>query len=262
MRPSLFLCSILIGILFPALLFAQTPFAGKNVLFLRGQQEYLYLYPAQGEPKSSIPKILFAPGDGGWRGYAIELARVMALWGYDVYGLDTKHYLQSFTGKTTLKETDVMSDFRQIAEWMIQGAGGQVTLVGWSEGAGLCLLAAASEENKKIFKGLITIGLAETSALGWRWLDNLTYLTKKDPKEPLFWSVDFLPRVTPLPLLMIHATQDDWVSPETARRMFDTGQEPKRFILVKARNHRFDGNREEFFRLLREGLQWINSTRP
>ena len=39
----------------------------------------------------------------------------MTSWGYDVYGLDTKTYLTSFTGKTTLKETEVAADFHQLA---------------------------------------------------------------------------------------------------------------------------------------------------
>jgi len=244
----------------PAPLSAQTPAAGKNTLVIRGQPQDVYFYPAMGEPRSPNRKILFAPGDGGWRGFAVTIAETMASWGYEVYGLDTKRYLESFTGKTTLKETEAMGDFRQIAEWMTQGAGEQVTLVGWSEGAGLCLLAAASEENKKIFNGLISIGTGESNVLGWRWSDDITYVTKKEPREPKFLSADFLPKVAPLPLLMIHSSQDEYTPVGVARQLFSMAQEPKRLVLIDARDHRFDGHTEEFFRVLREGLQWIGET--
>ena len=122
--------------------YAQT--AGKNTVTIRGQQQDVYYYPATGPATSSRlnRKVLFAPGDGGWRGWAITLAHQMASWGYDVYGLDTKTYLTGFTGKTALKEAEVMSDFQQIAQWMTQGANERVTLVGWSEGAGLGVLAS------------------------------------------------------------------------------------------------------------------------
>jgi pimeloyl-ACP methyl ester carboxylesterase len=247
----------------PPSLLAQAPVEGKNTVVIRGQPQDIYFHPARLQPgaqesKRLYGKILFAPGDGGWRGFAITIAETIASWGYDVYGLDTRRYLESFTGKTTLKETEVMSDFRQIAGWMTQGASEGVTLVGWSEGAGLCLLAAASGENKKAFSGLVSIGLSESSVLGWRWSDLLSSIAGREPKEPTFASASFLAQVAPLPLLMIQASGDQYVSVEAAKRMFALAQEPKRFVLVDAQNHRFDGNRDGFFGILHEGLQWMN----
>jgi len=189
-----FFCSLLVTLLLTVPLFSQTPKAGKSTLLIRGKPQDIYLYPAKGESGHLNQKILFAPGDAGWWGFAITIARTAASWGYDVYGLDTKRYLESFTGKTTLKETDVMTDFRQIVEWMTQGSGERVTLVGWSEGAGLCLLAAASEENKRTFNGLISIGMSESSVLGWLWSDDITYITKKNPKDPMFPALIFCRR--------------------------------------------------------------------
>ncbi|MBI4454374.1 MAG: alpha/beta hydrolase [Acidobacteria bacterium] len=250
--------TLALTLLLPVSLFAQSPVAGKNSPIIRAQRQDIYFYPAESALQRLDRKILFAPGDGGWFGFAVTVATTTASWGYDVYGLDTKRYLESFTGKTTLKETDVMSDFRQIAGWMTQGSTERVTLIGWSEGAGLCLLAAASDENKKTFFGLITLGLGESSVLGWRWSDALTYITGKDPAEPTFLSLPFLPKVAPLPLFMIQSSQDDYVAVETARHLFSAAHEPKRFSLIQARNHRYDGNRDEFFRTLREALQWIN----
>ena len=229
---------------------------GRNSVPLRGQAQDLYFLPAQG---ASHGLVLFVPGDGGWRGFAIDLARVMAQAGYDVYGLDTKRYLESFTGKTALHETDVMTDFREIALWMAQGRAARVSLVGWSEGAGLSLLGAASPEGKNLFTGLITLGLPEQNILGWRVADYLSWITKKTPDEPMFRSMDYMSRVTPLRLWMLQSTRDEYVPLDRSREMFAAASEPKRFSTIEASNHRFDGNQKELFRLIEDGLRWLNA---
>lgn len=256
MKKRFFLYTFL---LFPVLAFAQLPHPGKNAVMIRGRQQSITLMRAAGKTQGKPHKVLYLPGDGGWRAFAVTMAESTATWGYEVYGMDTKVYLESFTtDQSTLKPSDVMSDFQRLAAWITQGVKEPVTLVGWSEGAGLCLLGAAANSNKQIFNGLVAVGLSEASVLGWRLRDDITYLTKKEPNEPKFKSVDFLPQVTPLPLLMIQATKDAYVTAEKARAMFAAAQEPKQFKLINAQNHRFDDNHPEFFRTLREGLQWIN----
>jgi dienelactone hydrolase len=113
-----------------------------NTVVIRGQKQELHHHPPTATPLNK--KVLFVPGVGGWRGWAITIAQTMASWGYDVQGLDTKVYLDGFTGKTQLKEADVMDDFRELGEWMTNRSGERVILVGWSEGAGLGALASAS----------------------------------------------------------------------------------------------------------------------
>jgi dienelactone hydrolase len=245
--------------LLTTVIFGQTASPGKNTVTIRGQKQEIHYYPATGTRLNR--KVLFAPGVGGWRGWAITVAQTMASWGYDVYGLDTKTYLDSFTGKTTLKETDVMNDFRQIAEWMTNRSGERVALVGWSEGAALGVLGAAGDGGKKDFTGLITFGLGDENVIGWHWLDNLVDLAGKTPKEATFRAADYMAKVTPLPLFLIQSGQDEYTPLGEAKRLFALAREPKRFVLVPARDHRFDDNEEEFFRQLHEGLQWISQTR-
>ncbi len=233
--------------------FAQT--AGKHAVAIRGQQQAVYYYPATGVRLNR--KVLFAPGDGGWRGWAITLAQQMAGWGYDVYGLDTKTYLSGFTGGAGIKESEVMSDFRQLAEWMTNGGNERVALVGWSEGAGLGVLAAAGAENKRRFNGLVTFGLRDENVLGWNWKDNLTYVTKAKPNEPTFRASAYMAKIAPLPYLMIQSSKDEFVPFDEAKRLATAAREPKRVTVIQANNHRFDGNTNEFYRTLREGLQWM-----
>jgi uncharacterized protein len=228
---------------------------GRNAVVVHGQAQDIYFYPAQGTTHGTV---LFLPGDGGWRGFAIDLAQVMARAGYAVYGLDTKRYLESLNDKTPRHEMDVMNDFHDIALWITQGQPERISLVGWSEGAGLCLLGAASPEGKNLFTGLVTLGLPEQNILGWRLADYLTWITKKTPNEPVFRSIDYIRRVTPLRLWMLQSTRDEYIPLNKGRDMFAAASEPKRFSAIDASNHRFEGNQKELFRLLEEGLRWLN----
>ncbi len=253
---SCILAALLCGVFAAA---AQTPRAGKNAAVIRGQPQDVYFYPASSTGARGPARVIFLPGDGGWRGFAVDIARQVASAGYDVYGWDTKRYLMSFTAQTTLSEADVMSDFRLMADWVAQGKREKIALMGWSEGAGLALLGAAPDRNKDVFAGLVALGLPDSTVLGWRRVDDLTYLTRKPPKEPTFRTEPYMLKLAPLPLVMIHSSRDEYVTEATARQLFAAAREPKRFELVKADNHRYDGNREEFFRVLREALVWIGT---
>jgi dienelactone hydrolase len=234
---------------------------GKTPVTVRGQSQDVYVYPADGG--QSKGKILFAPGDGGWRGFAVTVAETMAAWGYDVYGLDTKRYLESFTtAKSALQDAQVMADMRAVAEAIRKTPAERPIFVGWSEGAGLGVLAGGPEENKKVFRGVVAIGLTGETVLGWRWVDNATYVTKRRPDEPAVATSSYMQRIAPLPLLMIHSSGDEYTDVPQARKLLDAAREPKRFSLVEAQNHRFDGNQDGFFRTLREGLDWVLRTAP
>ncbi|HXG94541.1 MAG TPA: alpha/beta hydrolase [Blastocatellia bacterium] len=259
MRFKIFFTTLILIAVSSVTLRAEQPAPGRNAPVIRGHKLDVYYYPAK-EPRTGRA-VLFAPGDGGWRGFAITLAELISSWGYDVYGLDTKTYLESFTRKSAaLKEADVMGDMKEIARWITSGSSQKITLVGWSEGAGITLLGAAGDDKERAFNGLVTFGLGKSNVLGWRWSDDFTYITKKDPDEPKFDSSAYMPKVSPLPLLMIQSARDEYVPADEAKALFNQAKQPKRFALIQADDHRFDGNRDQFYRTLREGLEWINKT--
>ena len=121
----------------------------------------------------------------------------------------------------------------------------------------MCLVPQAMA-TRRLFTGLVTFGLGDENVLGWHWSNNLTSLVKK-PKEPTFRASDYMPKIAPLPVLMIQASHDQYTSLDEANRLFALAREPKRFIVVEGQNHRFDGDQDEFFRRLREGLKWAIS---
>jgi fermentation-respiration switch protein FrsA (DUF1100 family) len=99
--------------------------------------------------------------------------------------------------------------------------------------------------------------MTEYNILALRWSDLMAQVTKKLPKEPTFKSVDFVDKISPLPLAMIGSTRDQYVSVETTRELFAAAREPKQLVLIDAENHKFGGKTDEFFRTLNENLLWI-----
>lgn len=234
---------------------AQNARAGENTVTIRGQRQNIYLYQAEGAAQHR--KILFAPGDAGCRGFAVAIARQLAKAGYDAYCFDTLRYLESFTGPVILGTAQIASDFNQIARSIEQNAHERLLFVGWSEGAGLGLAMAADPANQAAFDGLIAIGTPEDNILAWRWTDIGAWITKRSPHEPTFKSAEFMPKVSPLPLFVIASTSNEYVTPEATRALFSAAREPKRLVMVSARDHKYSGNTEGFFNVLREGLGWI-----
>jgi pimeloyl-ACP methyl ester carboxylesterase len=234
---------------------AQNARAGKNTVTIRGQRQSVYLYQAEGAAQHG--KILFAPGDAGCRGFAVAIAGQLAKAGYDTYCFDTLRYLKTFTGPAVLSTVQIASDFNQIARWIEQNAHERLLFVGWSEGAGLGLATAADPANQALFDGLIAIGTPEDNILAWRWTDVGAWITKRSPHEPTFKSAEFMPKVSPLPLFVIASTSNEYVTLEGTRKLFSAARQPKRLVVVSARDHKYSGNTEGFFNVLREGLGWI-----
>jgi fermentation-respiration switch protein FrsA (DUF1100 family) len=237
----------------------QSKRSGPTPVNVRGRTVDVYLVATEAKENERGDPILFAPGDGGWRGVALDFAKTMASWGRDVYGLDTKQYLTEFTGETTLGEADIVGDIRRVAE-AVSPARRRVTLVGWSEGAGLMVLAATAPDKSR-YAGLVTMGLADLNVMAWRWRDNLTRVTKTLPNEPTFSSLRYIGNVAPLPIGMLQSTADEYVTEAEARKLFNSAREPKKFATVQANNHRFDGGLTEFYRQLRAMLEWIGAQR-
>ncbi|HKD92640.1 MAG TPA: AcvB/VirJ family lysyl-phosphatidylglycerol hydrolase [Terriglobales bacterium] len=240
--------------------YAELPKAGKNELTVRAHSQEIDFYPAAspGEHRT----VLFVPGDGGCRGFAITITEELAKAGYDAFCLDTRRYLGSFTGKQVLSPKEIASDFGAIARWVQQGKRESTLLVGWSEGAGLGLAAMAEPPNQAIFDGLVAISTPEVNILAWHWTDIGASITHRPPHEPSFSSAEFVARVSPRPLFLIASTSDDYVSTEATRALFSRARAPKRLSIINARDHKYSGNTNAFFGALREALNWIEQQHP
>jgi phosphatidylglycerol lysyltransferase len=254
--------ALIAGYLFSRIYSRPLPPQGRNALVLRAQLQDIYFYPAANNDRNA-PKVLLLCGDGGWERLAPNIAAEMARDGYDVYGFDTKRYLESFTTDAgTLSQQDVVNDLREVAHWMQTRWRERITLAGLSEGAGLAGLAASAPDRVDYYDGVILAGLTDRAELGWRLRDDTTYITGGDPDEPSFGVVTLMPQVTPLPLTVISATNDEFTSPEVGGRLFAAARDPKQSLSVEANNHNFGGNEQGFFQNLRGALQWTQAHAP
>ena len=222
-------------------------------IILRGHAQSLRLYGTRGNPP-----VVVSSGDGGWMHLGPHVAEVLASAGFFVVGFDVKAYLESFTsGNVTLRPEDEPRDYKVLADFAARGATQKPILVGVSEGAGLSVLAATDPETKRSIAGALGLGLPDINELGWRWRDALIYVTHAVPNEPTFSTAAIVRRVGPVPLAAIHSTQDEFVPLSEVQKVFDAASEPKKLWVVKASDHRFSDNLQEFDRRLLEAVAWI-----
>jgi dienelactone hydrolase len=231
-----------------------TGYAQASVKFnLRGKEQQLSLCG----PKTGSP-ILLSSGDLGWAGLVEHVAEFLCAQGYYVVGVNSKAYLESFTGKTgALKPEEVPQDYLQLMRFAGQGKAAKVILAGISEGAGLSVLAATHQEVKPAIQGILGLGLPDQNELGWRWQDFTIWITKGVPNEPSFMVEDIIDKIGPIPLAEIHSTHDEFLPLDQAKALFARAKEPKRMWVIEAANHRFSNNRPELDRRMIEALAWI-----
>jgi dienelactone hydrolase len=246
--------ALAIGFVVTAALFAASE--EPVPLQLRGKSQMLVRL--HGAAQDAGVAVIFLPGDGGWRGAAISMSKNVAAWGYDVYGFDTRKYLETFSANGThLSREQLAEDVRRLADEVYARSRKPAILVGWSQGAAMAVAAAAASEGNRTIRGVATLGLPESAVLGWDWKAALSAIARREPDQPKFLVRPLMASVTPKPIWMIHGSADEYTSPGDARALFAAAAEPKHLDEIVGANHRFDGHQEELYRSLKVGLEWI-----
>lgn len=226
---------------------------------LGGRPQTVELY----RPDHPVLAVVLSSGDFGWAGFVVDVAEFLKSRQVAVLGFNTKTYLESFShGKSALDPAQVPGHYHALARETerLLGVSGRPVLVGISEGAGLSVIAAASETERRAFKGVICLGLPDTVELGWHaWRDWTIWITKGSPNEPHANLMDYVAKVAPLPLALVQSTKDEFVPLATARALFAAASEPKKLHLIEASNHRFSDKRDELKRRLIEALSWLDT---
>jgi dienelactone hydrolase len=208
--------------------------------------------------KTSEVAVIFLPGDGGWRGAAVSMSRTISSWGYDVFGFDTKKYLETFSeGGRKLASEELAADVRLVANQVAGPSQRRVVLVGWSQGASMSVAAVSGIKSRSPIHGVVTLGLPESGVLGWDWKATLAIIARREPDQPTFPVKPLLPAASPVPVWMIHGTDDEYTTSEVARSLYEVTSEPKRLEEITGANHRFDAHQDELYRSLKKGLAWV-----
>lgn len=204
--------------------------------------------------------VIFLPGDGGWRGAAVSMAKKISSWGYCVYGFDTRGYLESYSQDgLQLSQAQLAEDMRLLAERARGSSGGPVILVGWSQGAGMAVAAVSGRTTRSPVHGVITLGMPESVVLGWDWKATMAVLMRREPDQPSFLVKPLLRNLAPTPVWMIHGLEDEYTRPEIERALFNVTSEPKKLSEIEGANHKFEGRQDKLYESLQAGLRWVIS---
>ena len=207
--------------------------------------------------------MLYASGDGGWFGAAVDMFRAVGEAGFYAVGLSTRTLLhRKLPSGQPISVNDLAEDYQVILEHASAALNlppqHRVVLTGWSRGASLAVLVGGARHAPSNLAGVIAIGLAADENLG------VSSETDEDPDDkPLVRDASSLDmyslisQVTPRRCAVIQATGDRYLPASRARDLFGADTELRRFYEVPAKNHRFGGGAEEFVTAFRDALQWI-----
>jgi dienelactone hydrolase len=212
--------------------------------------------------------VIYASGDGGWFGTAIDQWREIARAGYASVGFSSRAFLRiERPAEASLNSARLAAEYEQIVEdaqralgW---GESPRVILAGWSRGAAFAVLTGTEPPLRGTLAGVVAIGLAEGEDLkidgnGDDTDDGAASTTGRR------WPFDTYARLMQLraPCAVIQATHDNYFAAADARRRFGPDTATRRFYQVDAKNHRFAGGTAAFNSALTDALNWISSAGP
>jgi len=227
---------------------------------VRGRQFRIHFYRPGGD-RPALPAI-YACGDGGWRGLAPRTAQQLAHIGFAVAGIDSKIYLREFSSiqdPLTIKQlardyADIATALRAYAK---VNAAEPVYVYGWSLGAGFAIAVGSDVDTRANWGGIISIGLPKQNQLVSGVSGNHANLHNENTALYGFRSENVLAWIAPVPLVMIQSTSDTASPQKVGNALFAVAKNPKKYVLLKASNHRFTGAREEFYAALGDAVTWM-----
>jgi hypothetical protein len=215
-------------------------------------------------PRSPATLIIFATGDAGWMGVSRQVFEHMAGMGYYLAGFDSRKAIapNRSTGKRmSIPDSGVMLDKMFDHAKHALGLPDDVPVIvsGDSRGATMVVFAAAEKHVRGGVDGALAIALTREA----------DYLQAPPPAErnPAIQVDDegriqvypILDRLNDIPIAVIQSAGDKYVPAEEARRLMGPDTPMRRLYEVKARNHGFDGGRDQLIADLDDALAWIGN---
>jgi len=230
---------------------------------IRGQQFRLHFY----RPRTDGPALpaIYACGAGGWRGLAPRTAQQLAHQGLAVAGIDSKVYLRQFsTVQTPVSIKQLAADYVEIARvlrvYAKVDSATPVYVYGWSLGAGFAVAVGSDAQTRANWAGIISIGLPKQNQLVSGVGANHAKLNNEENASYGFRTQDVLAEIAPVPLVMIQSTSDTASPQKVGSLLFASARNPKKYVLIKASNHRFSGARDEFYAALGGAVTWMRGS--
>jgi hypothetical protein len=229
-----------------------------------------------GSSNDGVPKplVLYASGDGGWFGAAVDMFRSIAGAGYPAVGLSARSFLRlerphaPGLDQGPLNAAGLAADYAAIlndarSDLRLQ-PDTPVILTGWSRGAAFAVIVATRLTS---VDGVVAIGLDEGENLAVEEDandDDSEEEASSVPGQPQHWPFETYQLLRSLDLMrvaVIQATHDGYLPAARARELFGPDTPSHRLIAIEARNHRFSGGKEPFQTALMETLNWVAERR-
>jgi hypothetical protein len=252
----------------PAVRSPQKPVEFERSVTLYDRPLDLHLArPAQLQP--GTPLLLYATGDGGWRGKDVETFRRMIRWGYPVAGFGAPDYLKhlGFVSGTTTPAR-LAHDYQRLIEFAKQTlslpTSTRTILVGVSRGAGLAVVAAGRPELNVELAGVMAVALTKEE----EYVRHYRVERGKSPTDmPTrefveFETYEYLDRLRALPLVVIQSTGDNYLPADAARVLFGVDTALRQFFAIRSRDHSFTDAREGLYERMASSLAWIARVPP
>lgn len=234
----------------------------RSVVFYEHPLDVHLVRPAIVRP--GAPLLLYATGDGGWRGKDLDTYRRMARWGYPVAGFSAPDYLKhlGFVSGTTTPAR-LARDYRRLIEFAKATLNlppeTRAILVGVSRGAGLAVVAAGRKELDGELAGVVAVALTKEE----EYVRHYRVRRGKSPSDmPVRELVEFqtyesLDRLRTLPLVVIQSTGDGYLPADAARELFGPDTASRRLFAIESRDHGFTDARDELYDRMASALAWM-----
>ena len=247
---------------------AQATRISSTVVTLHGAPLELHLArPAQ--PLPDGPLVLYASGDGGWFGAAIDMFRTVAARGFPAAGFSARAFLRIERPRhAALDARQLAIDYGTILAHARRELGlapeTPAILMGWSRGAAFASIVGSEATVRDRIQGIIAIGLAADENLRVDEDDDSGSSTSRGQAQvsDVLRPYDRLRQTEPMRCAVIQATGDGYLRASDARELFGPDTVERRFYEVRARNHRFSGGRAEFVEALTSALSWVAHAPP
>lgn len=245
---------------------SEASYAGRSLtttVMLHGQPLELHL-SAPHTPVAPGVLVLYASGDGGWFGTAVDMFRQVAAAGYFTLGFSSRSFLKLQRPRNSpLNAAQLAAEYRQIVAQArtVLGLEGttRTILTGWSRGAAFAVLVGSEPAARDDVLGVVAIGLAEGEDLMVNGPEDETDEGNAPPeKRPWpFEPYARIPHLGPRPCAVIQATHDGYLPATRARELFGSDTPLRRFYEVDAKNHRFSGGGAAFNAAWLDAVRWI-----
>jgi hypothetical protein len=247
---------------------SEASFSGRRftaTVLLHGEPLELHL-SAPRTPAASGVVVLYASGDGGWFGTAVDMFRQVADAGYPAVGFSSRSFLKIQRPRgAPLNSEQLAAEYEQIVAKarIALGLEGTVrtVLTGWSRGAAFAVLVGSEPTADDNVLGVVAIGLAEGEDLNIDGPEDETDggIAGPEKRKWPFETYARIPRVGPRPCAVIQATGDGYLPAARARQLFGPDTPLRRFYTIDAKNHRFSAGGAAFTAAWLDAIRWMVS---